>query len=260
MTSLDEFWDEFQVKFSRAPVWLPGTKMQLGDIGKIDRRGFIRIANLRQDYGIAYEEQPSSVDSEYYVSSANATSRDFDAGGSAPGAVAAGAQLEAGMQISFEAEKAFVVRAKGVRAARIENVLAVEDEIRQKKFWRRNWIYVQEVVTAQPCILIVSASSGGGATIKAATSGGLVGFGQLLEAGAKLRVDSQSALDQCFVSSDRAALMWRGRWLRRWKFHDLDRDTADDGPSDAYEDFDDPTQFEREIGEDEPAVSDPRER
>ena len=65
--------------------------------------------------------------------------------------------------MTFSAAGGFVVRCKAARGERIVDVDAVETQIKEKQrdrpFWHRQWIYVQEVVTAEPCIMIVSASS-----------------------------------------------------------------------------------------------------
>ena len=115
--------------------------------------------------------------------------------------------------MSFSAARAFVVRAAHVRGARIANVLKVEDEIDRRQavnpFWRKEWIYVQEVVTAEPCIMVVSETSGAEATVKATGSGqGLAGFAQLFEAGAALRLSEEVSNVQQIVTRERVPLMW----------------------------------------------------
>jgi hypothetical protein len=254
MSSFEDFWDEFQERFSRAPVWLPGTPMELGEIGLIDRRGYLRIAHLA-DYGITYETQPSSVQSEYSVTSSAATMRDIRGGAAAADPTAALGAGQVGMRVAFSGAGGFVVRCKGVTGTRITDVLAVERQIldrnRAEPFWERDWIYVQEVVTAKPCILVVSARSGAEATIHATASAGAASFAQVLDAGAGLTISDQSSIDQYVATPERAPLMWRGRWLRgllRKKF--VSRGALDESEltaGDLYEDFDDPTAFDRDV-------------
>ncbi len=255
MSTFDDFWDEFVNKFDRAPVWLPGTKMDLGEIGKIDRRGYLRVASL-SDFGINFNPEPSSAQTEYFVASEHASAQDVEvkAGASVP---AAGAHVEAGMEMSFSAACAFVVRVAGVEATKITNVREVEDAIRRRHavnpFWEKDWIYVQEVVTAQPCIMVVSEGAKAKVSVKASGSGsGVAGFAGLFKAGAGLSLTQDSTGIQQIVTRDRAPFMWRGRWLRgairkKW----LDKGTGDE-PADTaelYEDFDDPSVFDREPDE-----------
>jgi len=256
MSTFSEFWDEFQARFSRAPVWLPGTSMRLGDIGIVDRRGFIGLTSLSR-LGITFEEQPSDAQVEYYASSEHASSRDVDLRGSLSDPTGAIGQAEAGMHMTFSAARAFVVRAARVKGVKITNVLEVEAEIRRRRSagssWEKDWIYVQEVVTARPCIMVVSEASGAETTVKATGSGtGFAGFAQLLGAGAVLQLTGDVSSVQQIVTGERAPFMWRGRWLRgalRQRFVDrgsLDEETT---AGSLYEDFDDPSAFERDVDE-----------
>jgi hypothetical protein len=266
VSSFDDFWGEFQERFSRTPVWLPGTSMALGDIGVIDRRGYIQIARL-SDFGISFGENPVSVESEYTVTSASARTEDFvaKAAGSDPSGALSSA--DAGMRVSFSAAGGFVVRAMKVQGSRIPDVWSVEEQIRRKQakkpFWNREWIYVQEVVSAEPCIMIVSKASGAHATVRASVTGGLTTFVQLLAAGSALNLSEQSSIGQYIATRARTPFMWRGRW----QGGRLKRRFVDRGPEDEFEDgaaqqlygyFDEPAAFERDLDDREvrPLVSD----
>jgi hypothetical protein len=258
MSDFENFWDEFNARFSRAPVWLPGLSIALGDIGSIDKRGFSRLAGL-SDFGINFETLESTdIQPDYSVTSehAHVTDLNVEAGADLPGTQA---PAEAKLQVSFGKANAFVVRAGRVQGSRIHNVLAVEAQIKARQatnpFWEKNWIYVQEVVTAQPCIFIVSATAGATSTITATANGGIGSFAQLLNAGAGLNFSSQSTSTQEVVSAARAPFLWRGRWLRgaireKW----VSRGSADSAEQEAvaalYQDFDEPSLFESEPGSD----------
>jgi hypothetical protein len=106
------------------------------------------------------------------------------------------------------------------------------------------------VVTAQPCIMVVSDASGAEATVKAAGSGpGLAGFAQLFEAGTSLRLSGAVSNVQQVVTRERAPLMWRGRWLHgllRKSWISRDHKGEETIPPFMFDDFDDPTVFEEE--------------
>ena len=255
MGDFDDFWGAFQERFSRAPVWLPGTPMALGDVGVIDRRGYLRIARL-SDFGISFEEDSVSVESEYSVTSACATTEDFDAKASGSDPSGALSSAEAGMRVSFSAGGGFVVRAMKVLGSRIPNVLSVEEQIRRKQaekaFWNREWIYVQEVVSAEPCIMIVSNASGAHATVRASINAGLNSFVQLLAAGSALSLSEQSSIDQYIATQTRTPFMWRGRWLRgrlKKKFFDRGPEDEDEGGAveQLFVDFDETAAFDRDL-------------
>jgi hypothetical protein len=251
MSSFEEFWQEFQIRFSRSPVWLPGTTMELGDIGVADRTGFVQIARL-SDFGIGFQPVDSKPDAEYFVTSESAQTEDFTVGATTADPTATVTSVAVGMRMTFSDAHGFVVRAKAVRGTRIGDVLAVEREIRRQHaeapFWEKNWIYVQELVTARPCIMVVSAAEGGSATVSATASAGLTNFVQLLDAGVGLTLSDRKSIDQYITTPKRAPLMWRGRWLRgvlRKKF--VSRGAWDEAELEAagklYEDFNDPSVF-----------------
>ena len=259
MGSFDDFWGAFRERFSRAPVWLPGTRMVLGDIGVIDRRGYLHIARL-SDFGISFEEESDPVESEYSVTSASARTEDFGAGAVGPDPSGVLSSAEVGMRVSFSAAGGFVVRAMRVQGSRIPNVLSVEEQIRRKNaekpFWHPEWVYVQEVVSAEPCIVIVSAGSDAHATVRASINAGLNSFVQLLAAGSTLSLSEQSSIDHYIATPTRTPFMWRGRWLRgRLKNRFLDRGSGDEGEDRAAEqlfaDFDEPAAFDRDLDDQE---------
>jgi len=254
MSSLEDFWGEFQERFSRTPVWLPGTPMALGDVGVIDRRGYIQIARL-SDFGISFEENAVSVESECSVTSASARTEDFAAGATRSDPSGALSSADAEMRVSFSAAGGFIVRAMKVQGSRIPNVWSVEEQIRRKQaekpFWNREWIYVQEVVSAEPCIMIVSKASGAHATVRASVSAGLTTFVELLAAGSTLSLSEQSSIDQYVATQTRTPFMWRGRWRGRLKRGFFDRgsgDEVEDGTAQQlYRYFDEPAAFERDL-------------
>ena len=255
MSSFDDFWTAFQDRFSRVPVWLPGTAMALGEVGVIDRRGYLKVSRL-SDFGIRFEEELAQVESEYSVTSACARTEDFvvKAVGSEPSGFLSPA--EAGMRVSFSAAGGFVLRAMKVQGSRIGNVWSVEEQIRRKQaeqpFWNREWIYVQEVVSAEPCIIIVSKASGAHATVRASISAGLNSFVQLLAAGSALSLSEQSSIGQYVATQTRTPFMWRGRWQRgRLNKQFFDRGSGDEGEDRAAEqlflNFDEPAAFDRDL-------------
>jgi len=250
MSTFNEFWDEFQARFSRCPVWLPGASMRLGDIGIIDHRGYLGIAKLG-DFEINFEETQSDAEAEYFVSSKYARSTEIEGTGAASGLTGIVGPVEAIMHMSFFAARAFVVRAAHVQGTRIADVLKVETEIRRRQavnpFWDKKWIYIQEVVTARPCIMVFSEASGAEATVKATGSGpGPTGFAELFEAGTALQLSGEVSNVQQIVTRTRVPLMWRGRWLRRKSWHSRDRGDEEPTSPYLYEDFDDPSVFEQQ--------------
>ena len=190
MSTFDNLWDEFEERFSRAPVWLPGTPLSVGDIGVIDRRGFLTVAKLA-DFGITFDTKPSSVPVAYDVNSSNSSTQDFGLGLAAADPTAIVASAQAGLRAHFPTGGASSFERPLSGAAQFEDVLKVEKAIRAKHdathFWDKNWIYVQEVVTAQRVVLLVSQMKGAHATVGGEATAGIGSFRELLDAGTNLR-------------------------------------------------------------------------
>lgn len=214
MSMLTKIWDEFLHKFDRLPVWIPGINMSLGDVGVVDERGFIRLANL-SDFGIEYEPTLGIAEPSFNVASGDARTEDFSISAKADGVTSSIAGAKAGMRASFNSAAAFVVRAERAQIHTIDDVLSVENRIKavhsSKKFWKRRWVYVSEVVTAEPCIVLVSASKGAEAEVVADLELGPGGVLKLADASGGLHLAVQSGLDQSVVSDERMPFMWRGR-------------------------------------------------
>ena len=249
MSTLDKMWDEFTDRFSRLPVWLPGLEdMAVGDIGVIDERGWQRLYNLKADFSIDYSVSNSDTDPQYVVDSRYAASNSLAASaalGQAIGPVAAaGLNLDA----SFSASGAFVVRAYNVRGEKVANVGKVDELIAardaRQRFWNRKWIYVTEVATAQPFLILVSASDGARAGVRADAS--LV-ESQIGEARIDMGVTYQAAMDQSFVSPNRTPALWRGRWRGSWYSKAMKSLGGSDGNADeVFENFNSPELFAAE--------------
>jgi hypothetical protein len=54
---LDAYWNEISHRFTRHPVWLPGTPMDLGDIGILRDSGWEKVTDLT-GIGISFSREP----------------------------------------------------------------------------------------------------------------------------------------------------------------------------------------------------------
>jgi hypothetical protein len=135
-----------------------------------------------------------------------------------------------------------MVRAESVISRRMDNILHVEDQILkltwEQGFWRRRWIYVTEVFTAAPCVVLVSDTSAGSASVAVKATGpeALGGPSGKLA----LKLSGSSGMSQTFLSSDRAPFMWRGRCQSKWtgEFGDRGEDSEDIYPDKFIGKFD----------------------
>jgi hypothetical protein len=218
MSTLDTVWQEFTTKYDRIPVWLPGTTgINLGDIGVIGKRGWAKLYNLK-DFGIDVEDAASTGLQTQYELNVGVTSTTAGAA-SAQTQQALGPVLSAALNLTarFSKKGAFLVRAYDVQGHAIGNLGAVDEAIALRHardpFWKRRWIYVTEVVTAAPFVMLVSGGRDVGATVAANADATSTGIGS---AGVEVRVLNTEGLDQSFATGGRAPFMWRGQWRGRW--------------------------------------------
>ena len=220
MNSLvSSLWHEVSSRFQRLPVWLPGTPMDLGDVGVFEESGWVKHTTL-DALGIAFSADTDGQPVSYDYSSqdgAEVNMRLSVAGVPALAAVVAG---NMGMHIRFARPGAFVLKARSVTVRRIAELAAVDrqilDRYREKR-WESGWVLVSEVARGGPSITIVSGSNRGEAVVDlGAGVGG--GAGPLIGAG--FGVASGNGLAASFISPTEATLLWRGRrvydrWLRQ---------------------------------------------
>jgi hypothetical protein len=245
----DRFWDEFTSAFSRLPVWLPGTSMELGDIGVIDRRGWEKKTTL-EALGVKAVARSVESDASYMYASSNAV--DISALTSVEaGEAVAGVGAAAGMRMAFKRGGAFVVRAEACRHQQIDNMLEVEDGLRSlgksDDGWRsRRWVLVSQITTAQPCIVVVAANAGAEAVVEIKGAGGVTNLAEVVSAKGVLDLTREDQLAERVLTIERVPLMWRGKVRRMWPMRGMadlggDEQRAVSGPAgdpDELVDFD----------------------
>ena len=235
MSAQKTFWTKFEHEFDRLPTWVLGTSMEIGDVGTVDRRGFTKLANLAS-FGVAMNIVVDKIGASYFVVSDAAKA--WTGGLAAHSGSLIGPMVEANgeLKAEFSEAGAFIVRADSVTSRRMDNILDVENEIRkfswEQEFWHKRWIYVTEVVTAKPCVVLVSDNNAASASVTVeATGPAPLGDprGEMF-----LKLGHSSGMNRTLVSNHRVPFMWRGRSQSRWtaKFGDLGEDLDDIKPDD----------------------------
>ncbi|MFH9890037.1 hypothetical protein ACH4OQ_12535 [Streptomyces luteogriseus] len=157
MSIADAYWHECRGRFGRLPVWLPGTPMELGDVGVLGPTGWLKKTTL-QGLGLPMAEDPPGSATDYeYASQGGVTVT----AGTAINAALPVADAYAGVTYRFTRAGAFVLKAYGATVRRLANVGDVETgmlRLHETDKWQAGWTVVTEVTTAQSVLTLISES------------------------------------------------------------------------------------------------------
>jgi hypothetical protein len=216
------FWHETRGAFERLPVWLPGTPMELGDVGVLGDSGWVKHTTL-EALGIPATAEVTGTPIDYNYGSSDGAEVSTWLAGSGDPAISGIATGNAGLRIQFSRAGAFVLQANRVVVRRVANLAEVDRRILAKHSgggWRPEWVLVSEVALGGPAITVVS----GGSTAEAFVDLGATvapGGQPLAAAGAGLGFGTTKHVAASFVSPAETALLWRGRCVRdRWWWSD----------------------------------------
>lgn len=216
MTSLlTSLWHETRGRFDRLPVWLPGARMELGDVGVFDDGGWVKHTTL-DALGIPFTPDLPGVPTGYdYASHDGAQVSTWLAADGDP-TVSGIAQGNAGLRIRFSRAGAFVLKADEVTVQSLANLADVDRRILARHRagkWERGWVLVSEVARGGPAITVVSGSSDGEAFVDLGVTAAAAGQ-PLAAAGAGIALGTRRGLAGYFVSPTETTLLWRGRCVR----------------------------------------------
>lgn len=209
----DAYWHEIRGRYERLPVWLPGTPMNLGDVGTFHKRRWTKLTSLA---ALGVEAAP---DVEGSLGNLDHSSHDGvhrTAGLTRSGVDTAVATAAGNVHYRFQREGAFVLHTRDATVHRLADLTAVETAVRalyEKKEWRREWVVITEVLVGGPSLVLVSAgrSAEAGVRLRAEAA---VDPTTAVALAPSFVVESQQGLAASLDSPSRTALMWRGHMVR----------------------------------------------
>lgn len=167
MTPKQQYVQEMREKFGYFATWHPAMKLQLGDVGVLREREFIRESSLR-DFGIPFDIRPGGEKASLSYSSPRSIQVTFKPSGSALVGSALGIE-EAGMVVEFQREAAVVFEAAGCRTHSIANQVALGKEILQRYRdgrWDKRHVVITELVTVRSATILISSTGGAKAELR----------------------------------------------------------------------------------------------
>jgi len=163
-----KYTQELHKQFSYFATWVPGTPLELGDIGVFKNHVFTKKANL-SDQHIQFEQENDDTKSDMEHTSKGAVTWINKTSGSVlPNSVLTDA--DAGIVVNFSKENAVLFKAKGTRTISIKDQIALGKEI-EKRYnlgtWEKEWAVVTELIVADSATILISSSGEGKIELKA---------------------------------------------------------------------------------------------
>ncbi|MDX3611292.1 hypothetical protein [Streptomyces europaeiscabiei] len=206
----DSFWNEVRGPKNRLPVWLPGTPMELGDVGRFTTSGWTKFTTLA-DLNVQFTAAPEGTEGDFEYASSDGVRRDRAL--SPVKADAGVASARGDVTYRFEREGAFVMRATAATVHRMDRLLDVEEavlELYRRKKWRRDWVLVTEVVVSGPSLVLVSAGGQAEVTVRVKGSTTALPGVASASAAAHFEVEERTNMAAAFHGPQRTAVLWRG--------------------------------------------------
>jgi hypothetical protein len=213
-TVLEQYWNEVTAKLGRLPVWLPGTPMNLGDVGRLGEKGWEKATDLRS-MGIKFSSEAGGSGTSYSYSSAGGVEITPRLEAQASPEFTGIANGNAALGIKFSRAAACVLMADAVEVRRVANLDLVDQAVLdayRRKSWKRDWVFVSEVAIGGPVLSIVAATAQGEATIDLG-AGVQPGGTPLGRVHAGLRFGFTKDVAASFATTKESAVMWRGHYV-----------------------------------------------
>jgi len=211
---------ELRQRFGYSATWVPTSEVRLGDVGRLQRYEFERVATLT-DFGVQFDRRNGSTTSSLNYNSNHGVSFAIKASGELPPLGSGLAAADAGIIVSFGATDAIVLQASGCVMASIENQHELARQILalyEGGEWDDDFVAVTEVVQAGKATVLISSSSDG--SVVFTTDGGVqLGPLSLAAADVELRVSRSRNIGTQIVAEGGLTPLFRAhgvrkRWLR----------------------------------------------
>ncbi|WTW92544.1 hypothetical protein OG216_03755 [Streptomycetaceae bacterium NBC_01309] len=231
---LDTFWHEIRGRFERLPVWMPGTPMELGDVGTLGPSGWTKATSLD---ALGVPVVPDAVGDMGKLDYTSGKGVVVETGVPRVGVDTPVVVAGGGVTYRFDRRGAFVLRTQDARVHRVadlDGVMTAMLRLHEEGRWKPGWIAVTEVVRGGPALVLVADDKGVHATVHAraevpagaaAVVGGRAGFA----------LSPDSSVQTSFVSDSEVAVMWRGHLVRDplWRAARVDERGGDDADGDG---------------------------
>lgn len=168
MKTSKKYTREMRRQLGYFATWLPGTPLDLGDIGVFKNNIFTKISNL-SDFNISFEIEEDANTSDIEHHSAGSVSLSTKASGKTIEGSTLG-ELDMGIAVQFSRQNAILFKANNAKSPSIKNQIDLGRTIVQlfkDGKWDKNWSVITELVVSESTSVIISSSSKGKIDLKA---------------------------------------------------------------------------------------------
>ncbi len=161
MSISSQYIKELHKEFGYFGTWLPGTPISVGDIGIIDKNGFIRHSSLKE-MEIDFETVIDDTTEDIEYSSREGVLWHSKLSGQSPELGSSLTKTDAGISVKFSKENAILLMTKGVQTHLISNIPKLESDIlrlKKKGLWRNDFSIITELKSADSSTILISNSS-----------------------------------------------------------------------------------------------------
>jgi hypothetical protein len=216
-----QYANEIHRELRYLATWGPGTQLDLGDCGPIEKPWLFRRQASLSDFGIDFKPDDHGEAIDLHYRSAGGVEFSLKARGETAGLpnVPAG---KAALAISFKKENAIVLETKGAVEVAIENLYEVQTKVLQgirDKTFPRDHAVISSVVTAAGTAVLISKSSKSQLTVSAEAD--LSGLTDLASADAGLSIAHEREMSTTILGAPGLTPLFRAfRAKRNWPWED----------------------------------------
>lgn len=153
--------EELSKNLAYGATWTPGMSLTLGTIGRFREGIFVPISHLSA-VGVSFHIRRGITLANHTYTSVDSVALTFKASGQPSTAFRVLADVDAGVAIDFRQRDAIVFAAVGCREDRIDDLVALERQLRQFRDtgqWKDEWAIVTHLLEAESATVILSSSN-----------------------------------------------------------------------------------------------------
>lgn len=142
-------------------AWLPSTRYELGDVGLVKNNLFDRLTSL-ENLGISFTPSRDSHSTKIDYVSESGVSRVIKAAGQLNPNLPNIPEGQAGIGIEFSKEGAFIIQAEESYELFIEDLVKLEQDIRQvyeDGRWKSGWVIITHLISTPNATILISNTS-----------------------------------------------------------------------------------------------------